>query len=100
MPDATGRLSPVEIRAILQWLTDRHGGVPYSCPISDEVAWAVNPYVYQHSVYPIQSVDFPSISMVPWPVVQVACAGCGYAMYFSASVIGLYPNSGKTTEAE
>lgn len=90
MPDANGHLSPVEIRAVLQWLTEKHGGVPYPCPVSGHTEiWIVNEYVIQGIVFPVQAGNV--VSPMAWPVVQVACAACGYTLYLNAALIGLYP---------
>ena len=91
MPDAQGHLSPVEITAIQEWLVKHHGG-EFLCPVSRHAIWMVNEYVYQNLVFPIQGIDRVSISPLAWPVVQVMCAGCGYVLNFSATMIGLYPS--------
>ena len=91
MPDASGQLSPVEIKAVLDWMVAQHGK-PYACPLSGHVAWAVNPFVYQMMVFPIQGLSSAdTVSRQPWPVVQVACGGCGYTMEINAGLIGLFP---------
>src|SRR3954468_10464924 len=90
MPDLMGRLSPAEIRAVHLWLYERHSG-PYACPISGHTdMWSVSDYVLQSVIYPV-GVAGATVSPSAWPVVQIACASCGYIMYFSAGVMGLYP---------
>ena len=91
MPDATGHLSPVEIRAVIDWLTLQHGSL-YVCPVSRHTEWAVNEYVYQQTIYPIQGPTAAHVvSPLPWPVVQLACSGCGYTMFMNAGLMGLFP---------
>ena len=94
MPDAQSRLSPVEIQAILDWIVASNGGQPYLCPLSKHDLWVVNDYVYQSVLYPIQGNAGTTVPLSAWPAVQIACGGCGYIMYLSAALIGLYPSQG------
>jgi hypothetical protein len=91
MPDAHGHLSPVDIAAVHKWLLDKHGGIPFPCPVSGDALWGVNDYVYQNLVYPVSLQVTTSVAPNVWPVIQVACVTCGYTFYLNAALIGLYP---------
>ena len=87
MPDAEGRLSPAEIAHVQQWMTNFAKGIPV-CPISNHQTWSVVDTVFQNIIYPATTQVIPPTA---YPLVIVFCSGCGYAMNFSAAMLGLYP---------
>ena len=87
MPDVQGKLSPAEISHIHNWMAHHHRGVP-TCPICRQQSWFVTDYVGQSLIFPMHT---RMVSDNAFPYVAVACTVCGYTMFLSAIILGLYP---------
>lgn len=94
MPDSQGNLSDAENRSVLQWLNEKWTQ-NRDCPISGDNNWHIGTVIIAGMLTDTRQLMGTS----SYPAVPVVCLTCGYQIYFSATMLGLYGSTQGGTNA-
>lgn len=85
-PTDLSKLTPEQIESVQNWLHEKWKN--RTCPICSDSRWTVSPDLIAPPLLRPRAIMFGGTL---YPLVQLFCQNCGHAHFFSAVLMGLFP---------